>query len=288
MASAIYLHRAGRTPILLERGEPGGLLRNASLVENYPGFPGGIKGPDLVHQFKKQLDMLGISVTKKKVERVSALHGSFRIDMSAGTLFTRSLIIATGTRPKKISLPGSAALAGDRVFTEIVEMPLSKAFGKRVVVIGGGDAAFDYGLNLAERGADVTIVVRSEPECLSLLKARAQASGIDVLTGFAVDRLRSANGGVSVRCTRGEDRRDLLADYVLIACGREPNVEILSSSLRRQIGNAERIPETEVPGLFIVGDVVRGKYRQTAIAVGDGIRAAMMADEFLRKTEASR
>lgn len=288
IASAIYLHRAGWTPLLLEQGEPGGLLRNANLVENYPGFPGGIKGPDLVHLFKKQLDMLGIGITRTTVESVGTMRGSFRIVTTSGTFSAKSLIIATGTRAKSISLPGSAKLAGDRVFTEIVQMPLSQIPGTRVVIIGGGDAAFDYGLNLAERGADVRIVSRSGPECLSLLKARADASGIDIIVGSAATRIRKAQDEVSVRCRCDKGGIELLTDYVLVACGREPSVDILSESLRRRIGSRERIPDTRVPGLFMVGDVVRGVHRQTAIAVGDGICAGMMADEFLRKVEASR
>ena len=288
IASAIYLHRAGRAPLLLEQGEPGGLLRNANLVENYPGFPGGIKGPDLVHQFKKQLDMLGIRITRTKVESVEALRGSFRIVATSGTFSANSLIIATGTRAKSLSLPGSAKLAGERIFTEIVDMPLSQIPGKRVVIIGGGDAAFDYGLNLAERGADVRIVSRSEPDCISLLRARADASGIDIIVGSTANRIRKVQDEVSVRCRSDKGGVELLADYVLIACGREPNIDILSESLRRRIGSRERIPDTRVPGLFMAGDVVRGIHRQTAIAVGDGVRAGMMADEFLRKAEASR
>lgn len=288
IASAVYLHRAGWTPLLLERGEPGGLLRNANLVENYPGFPGGIKGLDLVLQFRKQLDLLGISIVKADAKSVSVLKELFRIRTASGTFSSRSLIVATGTHPKKLQIPGAAGIVGKRVFSEIVDMPLASVHGKRIAIIGGGDAAFDYGLNLAERGADVTIVARSEPDCLSLLRARAEASGIDVVIGLTADLLESTDDEVSVRCHSSKGGRELLADYVLIACGREPNIDVLSSSLRKRIGDGVGIPETDVPGLFLAGDVVRGRHRQTAIAVGDGVRAAMMADEFLRRTEASR
>jgi thioredoxin reductase (NADPH) len=285
MASAIYLHRAGWNPLLLERAKPGGLLGNANLVENYPGFPGGIKGHELVKLFKKQLDFLGVGVTSAEVKRVSVVRRTFRANTRSGIFSSRSLILATGTRPKRFLLPGSARLVGKRLFSEIVEMPLSKVSGKRTLIIGGGDAAFDYGINLAERGANVTIVARSEPTCLSLLRARAEASGVDVRIGPTADRLRLTDEEVLVGFHNGIVRSELRTDYVLTACGREPNLDVLDESLRSRIGRGDRIPETAVPGLFMAGDVVRGRHRQTAIAAGDGLCAAMMADEFLRETE---
>ena len=281
----MYLHRAGLAPLVLERGEPGGLLRNANLVENYPGFVGGIRGLELVERFSKQLDMLGIRVTRADVEMVSRSHGTFLIESDARELSARSVIAATGTRPKRVRLRGSKELLGSKVFNELVDMPLAHIAGKRTVVIGGGDATFDYSLNLAGRGCDVTIISRSEPKCLSLLRARAEAAGVDLVVGAAPEIVRDKIPGALLQCRIGKGRVEYAADYILMACGREPNIEVLSPGLRKMVKNAPRIPETNVPGLFLAGDVVRGTHRQTAIAVGDGVCAAMLVEEYLRKRE---
>jgi thioredoxin reductase (NADPH) len=288
ISSAIYLHRAGWAPLLIERSEPGGLLRNANLNENYPGFPGGIRGPELVTLFKKQLEALNIRVTASDVKKVKAIRGAFRIEADAQTYASRCVILATGTRPKRIEFKGAAGLVGTRLFSEIVEMPLADIAGRRVAVIGGGDAAFDYSLNLVSRGTDVTVISRSEPTCLPLLRARAETSGVQLVLGAAVDRVRLKDGEVIVGFGSGKQRVELPTDYVLSACGREPNLDCLSKSLRTRIHGGGQVPATDVPGLFAVGDVVRGRHRQTAIAVGDGIHAGMMADEYLREAEGRR
>ena len=267
----------------MERGERGGLLRNANLVENYPGFVGGIGGLELVERFSKQLDMLDIRVTKADVETVNRSHGAFRIESDAGEFSARSLIAATGTRPQKVRLRGSRELLRSKVFNELVDMPLAHIASKRAVVIGGGDAAFDYSLNLAGRGCDVTIISRSEPKCLSLLRARAEASGVDLVVGAVPVVVKNKIPGALLQCRIGKSRVEYVADYILMACGREPNIEVLSPELRKMVKNAPGIPETNVPGLFLAGDVVRGAHRQTAIAVGDGVQAAMLVDEYLRK-----
>ena len=283
MAAAIYLHRAGLAPIVLEGGERGGLLRNANLVENYPGFAGGIRGLDLVERFSKQLDLLGIKVTRAEVGTVSKSRTSFRIESDAGAFSTRSLIAATGTRPKRVRLRGSKGLLGSKIFSELVEMPLAHVSGKRIIVVGGGDAAFDYSLNLIGRGCDVTIISRSEPKCLSLLRARAEASGVNLVVGAVPKMVKDKIPGALLQCRIGKDRVEYAADYILMACGREPNIEVLNPELREMVKNAPGIPETNVPGLFLAGDVVRGTHRQVAIAVGDGVGAAMLVEEYLRK-----
>lgn len=283
MAAAIYLHRAGLAPLVLERGEQGGLLRNANLVENYPGFAGGIKGSDLVERFSAQLDMLGIKVTKANVELVESSAGAFNGRSDAGEFTSRSLILATGTRPKRVRLRGSGRLLGTKVFDELVELPLEHLASKRILVIGGGDAAFDYALNLLGRGCAVTIISRSKPKCLSLLRARAETGGANIVTGTDPDLVKDSSNGVLLFCKGNKGEAEFQSDYILLACGREPNTEMLSPALRRRAGVVSDIPRTVVPGLFMAGDVVRGSCRQTGIAVGDGICAAMLAEEFLKK-----
>ncbi len=283
MAAAIYLHRAGVAPLVLERAERGGLLRNTNLVENYPGFPGGIKGPELVERISRQLDLLGVRVTRASVQRVSKVRGAFRIESDIGGYSAPAVVVATGTRPADIDIRGCKDLIGSRVFRELVDMPLVGLPGKRAIVVGGGDAAFDYALNMQGKGCEVSIVSRSEPKCLSLLRARAEAGGIDIAVGVVPELVKETPGGVSLECRQGKKRLEFSADFILVACGREPNIDILSPALRKRIGRTAEAPKTKVPGLFLAGDVIHGRHRQTAIAVGDGTRAAMLVEEYLRK-----
>jgi thioredoxin reductase (NADPH) len=281
MAAAIYLQRAGLEPVLLERSEPGGLLRSANWVENYPGFPDGIKGQDLATRFKDQLRQVGAKVTSTEVRSVKRMRWGFQIKSRLEDRISRAVILATGTRPAKVAIKGATEFAGKRVFSELHELP-SPLKGKRVIIVGGGDAAFDYALGLRDRGAQILVVSRSEPCCLSLLRDRTEALGIEVVIGASPKAVRRSKDGLVITCDAEASEVELTGDMLLMACGRVPNIEVLSPSLRRDIrASGKGFPETRIRGLYLAGDVVRDKQRQTGIAVGDGIRAAMLAEEYL-------
>ena len=287
IAAGIFLQRAGLGPLLIEKGEPGGLLRSANLVENYPGFPNGIVGGELVGLFSEHLRRVGAVVIRARVMRVNPLRGSFQIATDAGKLTAKALIVATGTRPLDIRLKGHRALMNKSVFDEITEVPAALRKNRRAIVIGGGDAAFDYALNLRASGDEVAIVSRSKPSCLSLLRERSEEKGVEILVGLTPESVRGLGRGVELKCRSHAMTRDLQADFVLTACGRVQNLDFLSPSLRRRIGQKPP-PETPVPGFYVAGDVARGNHRQTGIAIGDGIRAAMLAQDFLKKKEGPR
>ena len=287
IAAGIYLQRAGVDPLLIEKGEPGGLLRSANLVENYPGFPNGIAGEDLVGRFSEHLRRVGLEVSCAVVMKVNPLRGSFQVETDSGGLTSKALIVASGTRPTDIHLKGTHGLMNKRLFAEITDVPSALRKNRRAVVIGGGDAAFDYALNLSASGDEVMIVSRSKPSCLALLRERAEARGVEVLVGWTPESVRRLGRGVELKCRSRATAEDLKADFVLSACGRVQNIDFLDPSLRRGIGK-KAPPETPVPGFYVAGDVARGSQRQTGIAVGDGIRAAMLAHNFLMKKEDRR
>lgn len=283
ISAAIYLQRAGVSPLLLERGEPGGLLRSANWVENYPGFPEGIPGLDLAARFRDQLIAVGAQVTRAEVRSVKRVRSRFGIESGARRISSRAVIVATGTRPAEASLRGAEALRGKQVFDELHQLP-SSLKRKRVMIIGGGDAAFDYALSLKQSGARAIIVSRSEPNCLTLLRERTEALGTEIVIGARPSAVRRAAGGVILDCDAGASKIELVGDMILMACGRVPNIDILNPSLRRRMcDGGKTLPETGVEGLYLAGDVVRERHRQTGIAVGDGIRAAMLAQEYLDK-----
>jgi thioredoxin reductase (NADPH) len=271
IAAAIQLKRYGIEPVVLEREEVGGLLRNAYLVENYPGFPEGITGPDLVGLFKKQLRNWGIKVRFERVLELEYQDQVFFAETDREAFKATFVVIATGTKPKRISgLRTSGDIKG-RTFYDICSMRGIE--NKRVAIIGSGDAAFDYALSLSQKN-EVTIFNKSGQEkCIPVLVERCRKHGnISGLPDANVreinrngDRLQLAYAGGD-----GRDEKQISFDYVVIAVGREPRLDFLGSKLEREFGKL-----TEAGTLYLVGDVKNEAYRQTAICAGDGIRAAM-------------
>jgi len=283
VAAAVQLRRSGFSPLLFERGSVGGLLRNANLVENYPGFPGGITGEALCRLLEQHLGQAGVRVIKDEVvDAATATEGYALKTRSGRTLTARTLVVATGTRPLTGLLKEPDALRGKGIFYEAADVAVERE-GMRVLIVGGGDAAFDYALNLARRGAAVTIVRRGEPRCLPLLRERAAGHpAIDELAGATVLAMEEAGAGgagtgVRVRIADAEGVRELDARALLIACGREPE-----NALLHRLARSGKIANHLSPDLYAGGDVTRGLFRQAGIAVGDGLLAAMAAARFLR------
>ena len=282
IAAAIYLQRAKLEPVLIERHESGGLLRSANWVENYPGFPEGICGLDLVAKFKDQMKQLGIRPMLGEVLSVRRMRRGFELRLGSSRRTSRALIVATGTRPAKIGIKGAAGLQGKLVFSELPDLPQALK-SRRVIVVGGGDAAFDYSMNLLARGARPIIVSRSEPSGLELLRERTEALGVELVIGATPKKVGRSRQGVIMTCMAGSTELEIEGDMMLAACGRVPNIEVLGPTLRGAAGpGPSGLPETKVKGLYLAGDIVRSKQRQTGIAVGDGIRAAMLAEQYLR------
>jgi thioredoxin reductase (NADPH) len=281
MAAAVYLQRAGLAPVVLEKDAPGGLLRNANLVENYPGFARGIRGEELAARFVEQVESLGIEVKKDSAKKVKLTGDTFRTKTESAELASRTVIIASGTRPRVPRILGVVGLRGKKVFSDIVSMRVSENKDNHFLVLGGGDAAFDYALNLCGQGHRATIVSRSRPQCLPLLRERAAAKGIAVREGILVEQVEETERGVALRCRAGPRRLRLYGDAVIVAYGRTPELGMLDRSLLRRVRDPEAPPATDVPGLYLAGDVVRGRNRQTGIAVGDGIMAAMLLEQFV-------
>jgi len=263
IAAAIQLKRYGIPFVLLERTRVGGLLWNANLVENYPGFPAGISGPKLVRLLEKQMERLGVEITFDSIEQLRCSDKYFHVRTQKAEYHPRYVIIASGTRPRPLPLPVNGAVH-NRVFRDIY--PLLAKTEKKVVIIGAGDAAFDYALNLTKNRNSVTILNRGRKvKCLGLLWNRAQAEpGIEYHAETAVHSVEfdEAEGRLMVRTEAGQS---LGADYMLFATGRVPQTGFLP----------DEVLNNNLEGIYFVGDVKNGRFRQAAIAAGDGLRAAM-------------
>lgn len=279
LATALQLQRYGVQALLLEGGLTGGLLHNANWVENYPGFPGGISGPELVRLFITQAEGIGVRVTRQAAlsldyNRDSSLsskeEGLFSIQTAEQRYQARRVVIASGTRPVPLSGVSIPPELGDRFSYEVY--PLLQAEGWHIAILGAGDAAFDYALNLKQRNT-VTILNRGDRvSCLPLLWERAAAEArIEYRPNTSLRRVfATPDGRFGLECATRHGLVQIFADALLAAIGREARLDFISPALRPQLADLE-----SQGLLYYAGDVKNGLYRQTAIAVGDGIIAAM-------------
>jgi thioredoxin reductase (NADPH) len=272
--AAIQLKRYDIPFVLLEKERVGGLLWNANLVENYPGFPAGVSGPKLVRLIEKQMERLGVDVTLDSVTQLRRSKTGLQLKTRQTEYQPHFVIVASGTKPYPLPIP-VLEVARSKVFCDVHHL-LAES-NKRIVIVGAGDAAFDYGLNLTKNRNSVTILNRGKDvKCLSLLWERALAEpGIEYRAETTVCKveLDETDGRLRVQTGAGGF---LVADYLLFATGRIPQVSFLPDEL---INN-------NLESIYFAGDVKNGLYRQAAIAAGDGLRAAMEIHHILN-TEAS-
>ncbi len=269
MTTAIQLKRYEIPFVLLEQERVGGLLWNANLVENYPGFPRGMGGPKLIRLIEKQMERIGVGVIFDTVTKVSYEGDRFNVETLNALYSPRYLVVASGTRPKPIPIviPSDAR---ERVYSEV--FPLLNEQNKQFVIIGAGDAAFDYALNLIKNRNSVTILNHGrEVKCLRLLWNRASTEAAITYrdnTPIVAIELDKTASRLKVQLEAGES---LTTDYVLSAIGRVPQLDFVSDSLLEQ--ESELITQGRI---YFAGDVQNGLLRQTAISAGDGLRAAML------------
>lgn len=270
LAAALQLRRYGRGVRLFEGARPGGLLWNANRVENYPGFPGGVTGPDLVRAFLAQVAACDVTVTPETVLELTWQDGLFRARTPAGIYRGRAAVVASGTRSRPLTGFTIPEALRKRVAYEVAG--LLDLIGKQVVIVGAGDAAFDYALNLGRQNSVIILNRGDQVKCLPLLWERARACpAITYRPGTAVVRLAvRPESGMTVECSSPRGPLALPADHLIGAVGRDPHPDFVSASL---LGQSSELEHRGI--LHFVGDVKNGIFRQTAIAVGDGIRAGM-------------
>ncbi len=270
VAAAIQLQRQGIDACLLEQDTVGGLMRNAEWIENYPGFPRGITGMELASLFRDQLRIRQIPVYREKVVSVEETAGGFRITSTRCSRHSGIVILATGTRPRP--LPELHIPPGLEHYVADTIVPVMNGQNARIAIIGAGDAAFDYALNLAKAN-DVVILNRgSRRRCLPLLWERSLKNPrIQYLADTTVQELKPGNRpGVFLECISGSEKVRYSVDFLITATGRQPEDRCLSEKLRLTLKDHEKSGK-----LFRIGDVKGGIFRQVAIAAGEGIKAAM-------------
>ncbi len=269
IAAAIQLKRHNLEPVLLEKSEIGGVLLNANLVENYPGFPNGITGPELVTQFKKQLQKTGIQVNHETAIEINFAGDHFVTQTDQREIVVNYAVIATGTIPKTIPNLPIADSFKDRVHYEVY--PILGETGKKITIIGAGDSAFDYALNMAQNNRVLILNRGSNTRCLPLLFERVQnTDNIEYTGNTKIRNIANENDHLALTCTHNNKTTTIECDHLLIAVGRDPNLKIVGKSLKEKTSDLINSKK-----LYLIGDLTNDKYRQTAICVGDGVRAAM-------------
>ncbi|MCX6581794.1 MAG: NAD(P)/FAD-dependent oxidoreductase [Candidatus Aminicenantes bacterium] len=281
IAAAIQLRRNNIDFLLFEKDRPGGLLKNAHRVENYPGFPNGIPGAQMVTLLQEHLDSYRITPLYETVEALEYLGEEklFLITTSTAAYYSRVVVAASGASPRRVDAVDALPLPlRENIFYEV--FPILKERGKRVLIIGADDEAFDYALNLGSYNNEIIIAMPGQQvKALPWLIDKAAANPRIVFSKNVEIKGISA-GKTKNLCitfsTRGE-RTEGEVDYLIVAAGREPQRVFYNPLL------ITRAKELKTVGrLYEIGDLANGSYRQAAIACGNGIRAAMQIAACLR------
>ncbi len=297
-AAAIQCTRLGVPPLVLDRtGQVGGLISNAFLVENYPGLE-PMRGTEFADRLTQHFARFGIPITRGVVtalartsHQLSALsQEGITVCGDFGKIHATSVIVAVGTESVRLDVPGAAELEGNGLFYEVRHFLEFHSRLGQTVVIGGGEAAFDYALSLARADAKVILLVRApSPRAhgrLVEMVNREPAIKVVLHTRPRAIRANPANcAGFVIETSGPNGSSTLQADGILVAIGRRSTAPSLLPGLEADPRNPIM---TRDPGIFVVGDARAGSLGQLAIAVGDGLQAAEAAVRHVRENPAVR
>jgi thioredoxin reductase (NADPH) len=291
--AALYAARANLQPLVIEGFQWGGQLMITSDVENYPGYPDGILGPEMMQDFRRQAERFGADFLTDDVTRVDFSERPFRVYVGDDEHRARTVIVATGATARQLGLPSETALQGRGVsYCAVCDAAFFKE--KEVVVVGGGDSAMEEAIFLTKFATKVTVVHRRDDfRASKILLDRARANEkIEWATSAVVDEVLGDNGKVSavrLRSTTTDDQRVIPAEGLFVAVGHDPNTKLFLEWLDHDeagyLVTKARTTETNVPGVFAAGDVQDHVYRQAVTAAGSGTMAALDAERFLAAEE---
>jgi len=291
LTAALYAARGNLAPLVIAGAQPGGQLTTTTMVENYPGFPDGIMGPELMETWKKHAERFGTRFLAATATRVDLSKRPFTIETDEGPVSCRALIIATGATPKLLGLPSEQQHMGRGVSTCAT---CDGYFFKdqAVAVVGGGDAAMEEALYLSKLCTKVTVIHRRDRlRASKIMGERAQKNPrLAFQWNGVVEEIlaREDHGlrGVRLKRTDTGEQTELKVDGLFIAIGHTPNTGLFQGQLDMDEVGYLRVSEgtmTKVPGVFAAGDVVDHVYRQAVTAASMGCMAAMDAERWLER-----
>lgn len=293
LTAAIYAARANLSPLLISGPEDGGQLTLTTEVENFPGFPDGIQGPELINICKKQAERFGARFKVDIVTEFNQIKNGFELTlMSEEKIKTKSLIVATGASARWLGLPSEEKYKGRGVTTCAV---CDAAFfkDKEVIVIGGGDSAMEESLFLTKFATKVTIVHRKDSfRASKIMQERAlKNEKIKVIWDSVIEEIVGDGRkvqGVKLKNLKTNKIIDFKCEGVFLAIGHVPNTSFLQGKLDMDENGylkADPWSRTNIPGVFAAGDVQDKRFRQAITAAGSGCMAAMEAEKWLAEHE---
>ena len=296
LTAAIYAARASLSPLVLEGHEPGGQLSMTTLVENFPGWPEGIQGPELIDNMRKQASRFGATFKLAHLNKVDLSKRPYTLSTTAGEIHTRSLIIASGASARWLGLPSEQALIGHGVSS----CATCDGFffrGKEIAVVGGGDSAMEEALFLTRFASKVTLIHRRESfRASKIMLERAIAHpNIELLTNTVIEEVLGVEEkevkGLRLHNKASNDRYTLPISGLFLGIGHEPNATAFAGQIDLDedgyIRTRDNVFTTKngliVPGVYASGDVQDRRYRQAITAAGTGCMAALEVEKFLEE-----
>jgi len=294
LTAAIYAARANLAPIVFEGLQPGGQLTITTEVENFPGFPEGIQGPELMDTLRKQAERFGSRHHFEYVDKVDLSARPFKVMVGDTTYLSHAIIIATGASAKWLGLPDEAHFQGRGLST----CATCDGFffrDKEIIVVGGGDSAMEEANFLTRFASKVKLVHRKDYFRASKIMVDRVLKNpkIEVLYEKEIVRYLSADGkkvsGARLRDTRTGEEADVNVDGIFLAIGHSPNTDFLEGQVALDAGGYILLngpTGTNIEGVFACGDVADTRYRQAITAAGNGCQAAMDCEKWLEAQHA--
>jgi thioredoxin reductase (NADPH) len=287
MTAAIYTTRAGYKTLIVDKAAPGGQASNTDLIENYPGFPDGVSGPELMMKFYEQAGNLGAQYSFENITELKLEGDVEKVITPSNTYEARAVIIATGARPLTLGVPGEDKFIGKGVsYCATCDGFFFK--GKNVVVVGGGDTAVQEALYLTKICSKVTLIHRRDQlRATKILRDKILANEkVEVIWDTVVEEIIGENQveGVRIHNLKTGEKSILPTEGVFVFIGYLPNSDFLSSPIeldQRGYIISDSGLRTNIPGVFVIGDVRQKAIRQVATAVGDGAQVVVALSEYL-------
>jgi thioredoxin reductase (NADPH) len=289
--AALYTARANLKPLVIEGHEPGGQLALTTLVENFPGFPEGILGPQLVENMRKQAERFGAEYRMAHLTSVNLSERPFLLHLGHQQVHTQSLIIASGASARWLGLPHEQQLIGHGV-SSCATCDGFFFSGKEIVVVGGGDSAMEEALFLTRFATKVTIIHRRDTFRASkiMLDRAREHEKIKFLTDTAVEDVYDAHKqevtGLKLRNLKTNETFDFPTSALFLGIGHDPNAKMFHGVLDTDADGYLKTHDyvlTKIAGVFACGDVQDRRYRQAITAAGSGCMAAIEVERFLEE-----